>query len=63
MKSFKTMFTEIIMDTGDSKEEKAKKKLLKKYNVDRYAQLNRLQRVKYDEEWEKIYKYGKNVVI
>lgn len=63
MKKCEEILTELISSTQDPKLKELTDKLLKKYKVDRYAQLNRHERVKFDDEIEKIYKYGKQVNI
>lgn len=59
MKSIRKLFLEIISSTQDPKIKKITDKLLKKYKVQRYAQLNKHERAKFDDEVEKKYKYGK----
>lgn len=63
MKTLKTIITEIISSTQDPKLKEITDKLLKKYKVQRYEQLNRHERVKFDDEVEKKYKYGKTISI
>lgn len=63
MKNLKTILSEIISSTQDPKFKEITDKLLKKYKVQRYDQLNRHERVKFDNEVEKNYKYGKRISI